>query len=68
MDTPKTRKESKKNQQEKGGGKNGKYSTKHIRAVDELMSGKHLRSVLTMYNNTHTIIKHMNGDISFKHV
>ena len=68
MDTPKTRKESKKNQQEKGGGKNGKYSSKHIRAVDELMSGKHLRSVPTMYNNTHIVVHHLDGEISFRHV
>lgn len=33
---PKTRKESKKNQKEKGGGKDGKYSQKHIRKVEEL--------------------------------
>ena len=36
MDQPKTRQESKKNQKEKGNGKNGKYSTKHIRAVEAL--------------------------------
>ena len=36
MDTPKTRKESKKDQREKGGGKDGKYSQKHIRRVAEL--------------------------------
>jgi len=35
-DQPKTRKESKKDQREKGGGKNGKYSTKHVRAVEAL--------------------------------
>lgn len=33
---PKTRKESKKNQKEKGGGKDGKYSQKHIRQVESL--------------------------------
>lgn len=33
---PKTRAESKKDQKEKGGGKNGKYSNKHIRAVQTL--------------------------------
>jgi hypothetical protein len=37
MDTPKTRKETKKDQREKGGGKNGKYSTKHIREVEKLL-------------------------------
>ena len=38
MDQPKTRKESKKDQREKGGGKNGKYSAKHIRGVEILLS------------------------------
>ena len=38
MDQPKTRKESKKDQREKAGGKNGKYSTKHIREVEKLLS------------------------------
>jgi hypothetical protein len=33
---PKTRKEAKKNQKEKGGGKDGKYSQKHIRKVEDL--------------------------------
>jgi len=33
---PKTRKETKKNQKEKGAGKNGKYSTKHIRLIEAL--------------------------------
>ena len=37
---PKTRKESKKDQKEKGAGKNGKYSTKHIRLVEALKSSK----------------------------
>jgi hypothetical protein len=36
MDPPKTRKESKKDQKEKGAGKDGKYSQKHVRAVQEL--------------------------------
>jgi len=36
MDPPKTRKESKKDQKQKGQGKNGKYSQKHVRAVEEL--------------------------------
>lgn len=34
--TPKTRKESKKDQRQKGYGKDGKYSQKHIRAVEAL--------------------------------
>jgi hypothetical protein len=41
---PKTRKESKKDQREKGGGKNGKYSNKHIRAVQALAE-KHSKFV-----------------------
>lgn len=36
MDPPKTRKESKKDQKQKGQGKDGKYSQKHIRAVEAL--------------------------------
>lgn len=36
MDPPKTRKETKKDQREKGGGKDGKYSQKHIREVEKL--------------------------------
>lgn len=36
MDPPKTRRESKKDQKEKGRGKDGKYSQKHIRTVDVL--------------------------------
>jgi hypothetical protein len=36
MDPPKTRKESKKDQKEKGQGKDGKYSQKHVRLVAEL--------------------------------
>lgn len=36
MDPPKTRKESKKDQKEKGQGKDGKYSQKHIRAIESL--------------------------------
>ena len=38
MDPPKTRKETKKDQREKGGGKDGKYSQKHIRQVEVLKS------------------------------
>ena len=37
---PKTRQEKKKNQKEKGGGKDGKYSQKHIRKVAELLESK----------------------------
>ncbi len=36
MDQPKTRRETKKDQREKGGGKDGKYSQKHIRSVETL--------------------------------
>jgi hypothetical protein len=36
MDQPKTRREKKKDQREKGGGKDGKYSSKHIRQVEAL--------------------------------
>jgi hypothetical protein len=36
MDGPKTRRETKKDQKEKGQGKNGKYSNKHIRQVESL--------------------------------
>jgi len=40
MDQPKTRREKKKDQREKGGGKDGKYSTKHVRVVEALKSKK----------------------------
>lgn len=40
MDPPKTRKETKKDQREKGGGKDGKYSQKHIREVEKLKEKK----------------------------
>lgn len=36
MDPPKTRKESKKDQRQKSQGKDGKYSQKHVRAVEAL--------------------------------
>ena len=36
MDPPKTRKESKKDPKEKGQGKHGKYSSKHIRKTEAL--------------------------------
>ena len=36
MDPPKTRQESKKDQKEKGKGKNGKYTQKHVRNVEGL--------------------------------
>jgi hypothetical protein len=36
MDQPKTRRESKKDQKEKGQGKDGKYSQKHIRTIESL--------------------------------
>jgi len=34
MDDPKTRRDKKKDQREKGSGKDGKYSTKHIRLME----------------------------------
>lgn len=37
---PKTRKESKKDQRQKGSGKDGKYSQKHIRAVEALVASR----------------------------
>lgn len=36
MEPPKTRKESKKDQKQKGKGKDGKYSQKHVRAIEAL--------------------------------
>lgn len=36
MDPPQTRREKKKDQKEKGQGKHGKYSTKHVRLVEKL--------------------------------
>lgn len=36
MDNPKTRQEKKKDQKEKGQGKDGKYSQKHIRQMEAL--------------------------------
>ena len=36
MDPPQTRREKKKDQREKGQGKNGKYSAKHVREVEKL--------------------------------
>lgn len=36
MDSPKTRRESKKDQKQKALGKDGKYSQKHIRMVESL--------------------------------
>lgn len=36
MDPPQTRREKKKDQREKGGGKDGKYSQKHVRAIESL--------------------------------
>lgn len=40
MDAPKPRRETKKDQKQKGQGKDGKYSQKHIRAVQELKDKK----------------------------
>jgi hypothetical protein len=34
MDPPQTRREKKKDQQEKGAGKNGGYSSKHVRLTE----------------------------------
>ena len=36
MDPPKTRRETKKDQKQKGQGKDGKYSQKHIRTIESL--------------------------------
>lgn len=36
MDPPKTRRESKKDQREKGAGRDGKYSAKHVRLMETL--------------------------------
>ena len=36
MDPPKTRRDSKKDQRQKGQGKDGKYSQKHVRTVEAL--------------------------------
>jgi hypothetical protein len=36
MEPPQTRREKKKDQKEKGQGKNGKYSSKHIRNAEKL--------------------------------
>lgn len=36
MDPPRTRKETKKDQKEKSQGKDGKYSQKHVRAIEAL--------------------------------
>jgi hypothetical protein len=44
MDPPKTRRESKKDQKEKGQGKDGKYSQKHVRLVAELQEKSHLKN------------------------
>jgi hypothetical protein len=38
MDDPKTRRDKKKDQREKGGGKDGKYSTKHIRLMEAVQA------------------------------
>ena len=38
MDDPKTRRDKKKDQREKGGGKDGKYSAKHIRLLEALQA------------------------------
>lgn len=40
MDPPKTRRESKKDQREKGNGKDGKYSQKHIRQMEALKENR----------------------------
>ena len=40
MEDPKTRKESKKDQKQKGQGNNGKYSAKHIRLAEKLAEKK----------------------------
>jgi len=40
MEPPQTRREKKKHPKEKGEGKNGKYSSKHIRQVEKLKEKK----------------------------
>lgn len=40
MDPPLTRRENKKDQREKGQGKHGKYSAKHVRQVEKLKDQK----------------------------
>ena len=40
MEQPQTRREKKKDQHEKGQGKNGKYSAKHIRNIEKLTEKK----------------------------
>ena len=40
MDPPKTRKETKKDQKQKGQGKDGKYSQKHVRQTEALKEKK----------------------------
>lgn len=40
MDSPPTRRDLKKDQKEKGNGKDGKYSQKHIRAAEALQDKK----------------------------
>jgi hypothetical protein len=37
---PQTRRESKKDQKEKGKGKNGKYTQKHVRKVEDLKKSR----------------------------
>jgi hypothetical protein len=45
MDPPKTRRENKKDQKEKGQGKDGKYSQKHVRLVAELQNKSNHKSL-----------------------
>jgi hypothetical protein len=40
MDPPQTRREKKKDQREKGGGKDGKYSSKHVRLTQAIREKK----------------------------
>lgn len=42
MEPPKTRRESKKDQREKGAGESGKYSAKHVRRIEALKDKKKL--------------------------
>ena len=42
MEPPKTRRESKKDQREKGAGKDGKYSSKHVRQMNALKEKKNV--------------------------
>ena len=44
MDDPKTRRDKKKDQREKGGGKDGKYSAKHVRNIEAVAAKRGIKS------------------------